>query len=272
MIDAQKIQRFSFLISKWMRHFFNYPDYQKRLERRLFQEKYQEDHIRKYESVIDFKNKNILDVGCGMGGLLTAMLLRGYNVSGLDFNPDYCEITKLRAAKYGFSPLVLEGVLEQLPFAGSSFDVVICSDVLEHVQNPIKSLEEINRVLKPGGKLLLTITNRFSLRDPHYHTLFVNWLPRVLADWIIEILDKKDISMFKDCQKLSQMHYYTQKEAGDLFIMTGFKQSNNLTRGELLSVCQTRLNKFVFFLFWHLGFGRCYLFFYYPAWTFLLSK
>ena len=52
------------------------------------------------------------------------------------------------------------GVAEQLPFATASFDVVVCVDVLEHVQSVPQTLSEIRRVLKPGGTFLFDTINR----------------------------------------------------------------------------------------------------------------
>jgi len=64
--------------------------------------------------------------------------------------------------------LSLVGELETLPFQDGSFDSVFCSQVLEHVRDPLSVLEEFNRVLKPGGVLLLSVPHLAYLHnEPH---------------------------------------------------------------------------------------------------------
>jgi len=79
-------------------------------------------------------------------------------------------------------------------------------------------------VLRPGGRALLTVINRFAFRDPHYHLPLLNWLPRALAEAIIERLGRsKGGSGFSDRQRLSEMHYYTIGGFGRLAARYGFR-------------------------------------------------
>jgi SAM-dependent methyltransferase len=56
-----------------------------------------------------------------------------------------------------------------LPFSGSSFDTVLCTEVLEHVPEPIVTVREIGRVLKPGGRLILTAPLGSGLHQEPFH-------------------------------------------------------------------------------------------------------
>jgi SAM-dependent methyltransferase len=88
----------------------------------------------------------LLDVGCG-----TKPYRKMFNVDayiGLDIETE-------DSRKRGDAEYLYDGT--SFPFAGSSFDSLLCNQVLEHVFNPDEFLDEINRVLKPGGKLLLTV-------------------------------------------------------------------------------------------------------------------
>lgn len=91
-----------------------------------------------------------LDVGCGAGGML-ALLASEFEVIGVDMSPiarEYCEKRGLRA---------VDGRLpEGLPFEPESFDVVIASEVLEHVDEDRESVAALCRLLKPGGILVCT--------------------------------------------------------------------------------------------------------------------
>lgn len=214
-------------IDPWLEHMRWRADFAEWREGRLWQEKKQRrtlDHLRSFLRFADQSNGNgharpqssdvlsgrlILDLGCGMGGLTTALALEGASVQPLDFNRDYCRITRLRGTRYGLRLQPVNAAGEHLPFADGRFDLVVCMDVLEHVSDPEKLISEISRCLKPGGLCQLTAINRFAFRDPHYHVRFVNWLPRRLAAPYLRLAGRsKDNARFTDRQTLREMHYY----------------------------------------------------------------
>ena len=88
----------------------------------------------------------LLDVGCGSKPYQSLFHVASY--VGLDID---CEGTR----KLGIADQFYDG--KTFPFADSSFDSVLCNQVLEHVFNPEDFVSEIARVLKPGGRLLLTV-------------------------------------------------------------------------------------------------------------------
>ena len=105
----------------------------------------------------------ILDNGCGIG-LLDSFVendrLVGFDISSV----------MLSYASAHVSNLVL-GNCQALPFADSSFDLVICRSLLHHLQEPQKAVSEISRILVPRGKITLADTN----------TSMLSYLPRVIA-------------------------------------------------------------------------------------------
>jgi len=99
---------------------------------------------------------------------------------------------------------------EKLPFQDDEFDFVNMSEVIEHVEDPKKVMSEVYRVLKPGGKVYVSVPNRFGFYDQHFHIYFVNWLPRRWSDTFISIFGKhKDYSGKAGRQRLGEMHYYS---------------------------------------------------------------
>lgn len=89
-----------------------------------------------------------LDVGCGSSRIIS----RCVNVVGTDI-----QLNKLRYLHYRINsslPLVNSSIF-QLPFQAACFDVVICSQVIEHLPTVIQWMDELDRVLKPGGMLIL---------------------------------------------------------------------------------------------------------------------
>lgn len=212
-------------IDRWLAHMTWRPNFAQWRADRIWQERVQADRlaqIERYGGKVEARR--VLDLGSGMGGLSVALALAGAFPLAYEYNPAYCEITKLRAARYDLDLPVINGVGEALPFADESFELVTCWDVLEHVQDPERLISEIARVLRPGGRVLITAINRFAWRDPHYHMPLLNWLPRAVAERIIESLGRgKGDTAFTDRQRLSEMHYYTLPAFRRLAARHGFR-------------------------------------------------
>lgn len=129
---------------------------------------------------------NVLVDGCGVGSYLVRLSENATFCVGLDI-----EIERAIEA-HGKGPSTVGGAGEFLPFPSSSFDLVLSHEVLEHVQNDQQTINEIVRVLKPGGRLVLFVPNRGYPFETHgiywrgkYHfgnIPLVNYLPRSLRD------------------------------------------------------------------------------------------
>jgi ubiquinone/menaquinone biosynthesis C-methylase UbiE len=191
-------------------------DFDEWRERRIWQELHQESNLKDVRAALGphIAGKSVLDLGAGMGGLSVAMLLEfgpmGLRLEALDYNPDYCNIARLRAERYDLELPIVMAAGEHLPYPDASFDLVVCMDVLEHVQDAEMVLMEIYRVLKPGGIALTTVPNRRAFRDPHYHLPLINWLPRPLAERIIERSGhSKEGGLLTDRQALAELNTYT---------------------------------------------------------------
>lgn len=114
----------------------------------------------------------ILEVGCGRGfyeNLLTT-LYPIIEITGIDTNKNYVELAKEQNKNKGAKFLTADGM--SIPFPDRIFDVVIATEVLEHVENDLGLLQEIKRVIKRNGLFILSVPvkNYPIMWDP------LNWL------------------------------------------------------------------------------------------------
>jgi SAM-dependent methyltransferase/rubredoxin len=122
-----------------------------------------------------------LDLGCGPGMLLAAaagLKTPGAGV-GVDVSMTWLVVAKRLIQAHGGRPVLAAGLAEALPFADGALSGVVSLDVIEHVDRPDVFLSEIDRVVRPGGRLALSTPNRFSLSpEPHVMVWGVGLLPR----------------------------------------------------------------------------------------------
>lgn len=146
---------------------------------------------------------DILENGCGVGMYVEHLSPFGGTVTGLEFDFE-------RAAEAGQnSPRIMNAAGEHLPFPDRSFDLILSHEVIEHVQSDVDAIREMVRVLKPGGRAVIFVPNRWYPFETHgiywrgnYHfgnKLFVNYLPRV---WRDKLAPHVDVYTRGDMQKL----------------------------------------------------------------------
>lgn len=108
----------------------------------------------------DVKNKTILDVGAGTGRLAVELAkFGGTQVTALDVSEKMLE----RLKKKNPAIRCIVGDAEALPFVGGTFDMIIATFLIVHLKNPNRFFDEAYRVLKDGGRLVVTNINQ---KDP----------------------------------------------------------------------------------------------------------
>lgn len=111
---------------------------------------------------------NILDVGCGSGFSIEKILSDNFNVYGIDTTDEVVAYARKMRPKYNFQV----GYAEKLPFENSFFDAIFYLDVIEHLKDPLLSLKEAYRVLKPGGVIIILVVKE---RHPVFKTIWWIW-------------------------------------------------------------------------------------------------
>ena len=104
----------------------------------------------------DLSGKKFLEVGCGLGYFSNKASKLGAKVTGIDIGPNLVNINKNKTPNGAFKV----ASASKLPFNSESFDVVLSTEVIEHVDNQKDAFKEMFRVLKKGGILVITTPNK----------------------------------------------------------------------------------------------------------------
>ena len=95
----------------------------------------------------------VIDVGCGLGDVL-AGLKGDFRLSGMDYANSNVAAA---ARRLGARATIKQGSIYEIPFEPDSFDVALCLEVLEHIEDDARGVRDIARVLKPGGFLIAAV-------------------------------------------------------------------------------------------------------------------
>jgi ubiquinone/menaquinone biosynthesis C-methylase UbiE len=141
------------------------------------------------EHLPDWRQKRILDAGCGTGAILKQLGHPDRNV-GVDFSPEAVSFCRARGLTN-----VVEGDISNLPFPEETFDAVICSSVLYHewVVDLDRALREMRRVLRPGGVLLINVPAFRFLHSAHDDAVMT--ARRFTRKEIRDLLERQDFQI-----------------------------------------------------------------------------
>jgi SAM-dependent methyltransferase len=179
----------------------------------------------------------LLELGAGTGGLCTALAIAGYDVAGVEPDDHGVDASRLRARRYpGARVRIEKGLAEALPFEDASFDVVLSSQVLEHIPDVESAARECFRVLAPGGLTIHFMPNYAFPHEPHYRVPFPPRASRRTGRLYLRAIGR-DPRLFDE-----QIFPTTSEQITGVFRRAGFVEVENryarevrekLDRGEL---------------------------------------
>jgi len=170
-----------------------------------------------------YKEITALDIGCGNGNIAFSLAALGLNVIGVDIDDNIIIQLNDRAANLGFLNLKFINIdannLESSNLSKEKFDVIIMSEILEHLKNPTKVLADVKKLLNQDGFIILSIPNKFSLEE-RIRQLFqkialLSKLKKILKNKV-----KDDIQSLNDTPHL---HYFSYNDFLKLASISGFK-------------------------------------------------
>lgn len=149
------------------------------------------------------KGKKVLDIGCGDGVLSYLLAKAGAEVTGID-NDEYGlmyahENLERENKKKKLACTFVNASAYAMPFEQETFDIVVCCEVIEHVQETGKLLAEARRVLKTGGICIFTTPHRlteFPQDIHHVKEYFPSEIQKLLEDYFRDVVVKQTHHMF----------------------------------------------------------------------------
>lgn len=138
----------------------------------------------------NLNNKLCLDIGSSTGIITSYLSQFFHRTNGVDIDPYAVAFATEKRSGKNLEYYV--GSAMELPFNDNTYDVVVCNETLSYVDDQSKALDEVYRVLKPGGVCFLTADNALFPIESQYKLPFIHWLPQRLAQYIVLSLGHKN--------------------------------------------------------------------------------
>lgn len=132
----------------------------------------------------------VLNVGCSTGLIDEVLAQQAANIVGIDIDAAAIALANERRTRDNMEFRL--GDAMALDFGDATFDAVICSQVYEHVPDPVRMMQEIKRVLRPGGVCYFAATNRLCIMEQHYHLPLLSVIPVAWAHRYLRLLGRGD--------------------------------------------------------------------------------
>lgn len=134
---------------------------------------------------------DVLNLGCSTGIIDEFIAPHVRTMTGVDIDAPAIQIAESRRTAPNIVFRVADAMA--LGIGDARFDIVICSQVYEHVPDAVRMMGEIQRVMRQGGVCYFAATNRWGVMEKHYHLPFLSWFPQRVANAYIRLLGKGDV-------------------------------------------------------------------------------
>ena len=135
------------------------------------------------ERSLGSRTLDVADIGCNAGTQCIMWARDGHNVHGVDINDLLLDQASVRANEAGLDIEYVLGSAEDLPWQDDSMDVCLAPELLEHVVDWRRCLDEFSRILKPNGVMYLSTTNYLCPKQQEFELPLYSWYPSVLKEY-----------------------------------------------------------------------------------------
>ena len=168
----------------------------------------------------------ILDVGCGNGVISRHLGKFDFNVTGIDVSEKTIE--KANALNTLSNVLFIKKSAEELMATGEKYDAIICSEVLEHLDNPESLLKTLNEILSEKGKLIITVPNGKGPRESLVTKPILklrtknNWMWKLILRFK-QLLGYSGTTTQSDADNLDHVQFFSKKDIQQLSAKNNLK-------------------------------------------------
>jgi len=165
---------------------------------------------------------DVADIGCGAGTNSMIWARNGHTVHALDVDAALVGLGKQRAESEGLHIDFRVGTAARLPWDDESMDICLAPELLEHVQDWQSCVHEFCRILKPGGVLYLSTTNKLCPAQQEYYLPLYSWYPEA-AKRYFEKLARTKLPIVANYATHPAMHWFSFYQLRDYIADKGFR-------------------------------------------------
>lgn len=158
---------------------------------------------------------DVADIGCNAGTLSMIWAEQGHRVFGLDVSAELINIADKRAQEAGLKIDYRVGSATDLPWPDVSMDVCLAPELLEHVQDWERCLDEFTRILKPGGILFITTSNKLCPKQQEFNLTLYSWYPGFLKRYYekLSVTTRRDLANYATYPAVNWFTFYGLRKA-----------------------------------------------------------
>ncbi len=182
-----------------------------------------------------YSGQKILDIGCGYGWFVKEFAKNGGVVTGIDLSPSAVELTNKMLNYHRLAADIQEANAEQLPFTDDTFDFVFSNGVLHHTPDTHQAVNEAWRVLKPGGRALISL---------YYRNVLLQPLMFRITQMVMRLLGMKVIGRENMAKSASVEEFVRQYDGSDNPIGKVYSKKEALQLFSKFKIVKTELHYF----------------------------
>ncbi len=164
-----------------------------------------------HSSLNENKIYEVVDIGCGAGMQCMIWSKEGHNTHGIEINEPLLDLARSRARDEGLNIDYRLGTASDLPFENNSMDVCLVPELLEHVPEWDKCLDEIERITKTGGCVFISTNNKLCPKQQEFNLPFYSWYPAYMKRYFEKraVTDRPQLVNYAKYPAINWFSFYT---------------------------------------------------------------